>query len=142
MWKVLLSNGKLITETQTLNWLTLPKYPIYQLEYLLPNNRTLIMSGFEQYAYICERYQFIKGGGIIKDTVNFLGRRIDLVYQFSFNVRKMVAKQITNKNIDFSPLQWDTITKSFIFGKEQKINPSYWHEGLGLHQIQVRIKDN
>lgn len=151
MWAVYLANNKWILENEC-NWKHLPCYPIIELNWQLPNGKTLIMKGFESYLYLHEDYHIFQGLAkqkIIKDTVNLLGKKGNEVFQFSYHLRFKKAFQIKNEwNKEFRPLQLSPLPRinkkepkrfSIDFGSPRKTNHSLWHEGVVLPLATCQI---
>lgn len=141
MFKIYLLNRQEITEDKC-EWAKLPKIPIVKIEYSFPNNRILVMEGFQAYIYIKEYYHFLYGGkGNILDTINLLGKYDKKVYQFSMNVRKGKAFQTKGEwGKEFSPLIINTKNNKFEFGKARKTNHQLWHFGMPSKNPTVYFK--
>ena len=141
MFKVYLLNGQKITEDKC-EWNKLPNIPIMKLEYILPNNRILIMEGFQAYFHLKEYYQFLyRAKGCVLDTINLLGKYGDKVYQFSMNVKKNKAFQKKGEwGKEFSPLIINTKTNKLEFGTARQTNHQLWHFAIPTKKPSAEIK--
>jgi hypothetical protein len=132
MYIITLANNDIIKESKC-NWDFLPAFPIKQFVYTLPNKRILYLSGFDQYLYFSEKYKIIQGGhGDIVSTINVLGNHKNNVFQFTLRLNPLVAMQrkgVWNKD-EFASLDWDVVSKKFIFGNPQKTNHNKWKCGV------------
>ena len=135
MWSVEFNNNLKINFMQC-NWLKLPNLPIKSVS-LQVYHKNIILSGFEQYLYLQENYQiFNTKHETIIDTLNFLAKYNQQVFQCSINVRKGYIQQI--KNIwgkEFRPLQWNPKLQKFEFGVGRKTNRNWWK--IGIKEIPI-----
>ena len=159
MWKIYTGligvGGEIITE-EDCNWAKLPKIPIFTLEWEFPNfshfGKKLRMQGFEFYLYFHEDYHIFFGNDKkkqVRDTINFLGKKGEVVFQFSYSCRTGKAFQIKNKwGKEFRPLQLTPAPRinkkepkrfNIDFGSPRKKNHDLLHEGIVLPTASAQI---
>ena len=133
MFKVYLLNGQVISEDKK-EWKKLPNIPILKMEYSLPNNKTLVLEGFQGYLIIKEIYKFVYGAkGEVVDTINVLGLCNDSVYQFSWHLKKGKFFQSRNEINVFKPVKVIPFQKGeyvIELGNPIKINSKKWKVGV------------
>jgi hypothetical protein len=110
------------------------------------------MKGFESYLYLYEDYYLFYGliqKKIVRDTINFLGKKSNQVFQFSYSCKTGKAFQCKNEwNLEFRSLKLSPLPRinkkepkrfSIDFGSPRKTNHSLWHEGVILSLATCQI---
>ena len=141
-WTINLTNN-ISFQSNNYSWKKLPNNFITSIELHLPNEKTIILEGFEAYLIITTNYQILKGGvGTILDTVNILGKYKKSIYQLSYH-RKNKIFQCNNPYPLWKPLVLHPKTKKSFeieYSKALSTNPTDWHEGVWTPETKVYIK--